>query len=100
MGIEDYGKIRHILIILIPFYQAYNYTVLFDNILIDHGKIHYCFVMSLIVNLIYYPIIYGFMIKGVFAPSVTFICMMFGFGMVIHLGCSVVCFSMCLKVSR
>ena len=52
MGIEDYGKIRHILIILIPFYQAYNYTVLFDNILIDHGKIHYCFVMSLIVNLI------------------------------------------------
>lgn len=31
MGIEDYGKISHILIILIPFYLAYNYTVLFDN---------------------------------------------------------------------
>lgn len=92
MGIGNYETIKHILIILMPFYLAYNYTVLFDNILIGYGKTHYCFVISLIVNLIYYPIMYGLMLKGIFTPGITFICMMFGFGMVTHLGCSIICF--------
>lgn len=92
MGIENSEAIRHILIILIPFYLAYGYTVLFDNILIGHGKTQYCFAISVIVNLVYYPIMYGLMLKGIFAPNITFICMMFGFGMVVHLGCSAVCF--------
>lgn len=92
MGIENYGEIRRILVLLIPFYLAYSYTVLFDNILIGNGKTQYCFITSGIVNLVYYPIVYGLMLKGVFATDMTFICMMFGFGMVVHLGCSVVCF--------
>lgn len=92
MGIENFSAIKHILVILIPFYLAYNYTVLFDNILIGYGKTYYCFIISVIVNLIYYPIVYGLMLKGVFAPSITFICMMFGFGMVTHLVCSIICF--------
>lgn len=92
MGIENPGAIEHILVILIPFYLAYNYTVLLDNILIGNGKTQYCFAISVIVNLIYYPIMYGLVLKGVFTPSITFICMMFGFGMVTHLGCSIICF--------
>lgn len=92
MGIENSETIKHILVLLIPFYFAYNYTVLFDNILIGYGKTYYGFAISVIVNLIYYPIVYGFMLKGIFTPDITFICMMFGFGMVIHLGCSIVCF--------
>lgn len=92
MGIENFEAIKHILVILIPFYLAYNYTVLFDNILIGRGKTHYCFAMSVIVNLVYYPIVYGLMLRGIFTPDITFICMMFGFGMLVHLGCSVVCF--------
>ncbi len=92
MGIENFGAIKHILVVLIPFYLAYNYTVLFDNILIGYGKTYYGFVISVIVNLIYYPIVYGLMLKGVFTPSITFICMMFGFGMVTHLVCSIICF--------
>lgn len=92
MRIENYAAIKHILVILIPFYLAYNYTVLFDNILIGYGKTHYCFAVSVIVNLIYYPFMYDLMLKGIFAPDITFICMMFGFGMVVHLLCSIVCF--------
>lgn len=92
MGIENYGEIRRILVLLIPFYLAYSYTVLFDNILIGNGKTQYCFITSGIVNLVYYPIVYRLVIKGVFVPDMTFICMMFGFGMVTHLGCSVICF--------
>ncbi len=92
MGIKNPGAIEHILVILIPFYLAYNYTVLLDNILIGNGKTQYCFAISVIVNLIYYPIMYGLVLKGVFTPSITFICMMFGFGMVTHLDCSIICF--------
>lgn len=99
MGIENFQTIKHILVILIPFYLAYNYTVLFDNILIGYGKTQYCFGISAVVNLIYYPIIYGLMSKGIFQPDITFICMMFGFGMVTHLVCSIICFSLYRRYS-
>jgi Na+-driven multidrug efflux pump len=92
MGIENHEAIKAILVTLIPFYLAYNYTVLFDNLLIGYGKTQYCFVISMIVNLIYYPAVYGLVLKGVFTPDIKFICRMFGFGMVVHLGCSVACF--------
>lgn len=94
MGIENFEAIKHILVILIPFYLSYSYTVLFDSILIGYGKTQYCFIISVIVNLIYYPIVYGFVLKGILVPNITFICMMFGFGMVTHLGCSMLCFVM------
>lgn len=97
MGIENFETIRRILVILMPFYLAYDYTVLFDNILIGYGKTHYCFAVSVIVNLVYYPVIYGLMLKGIFTPDIVFICMMFGFGMAVHLACSVICFVMCKK---
>lgn len=92
MGINNFHSIKRIIVTLLPFYLAYNYTVFLDNIFIGYGKTQYCFVTSLIVNLIYYPIIYGLMRKGIFTPNITFICMMFGFGMVTHLGCSIICF--------
>lgn len=92
MGIKNSEAIKHILVILIPFYLAYNYTVLFDSILIGNGKTYYCFGISIIINLIYYPIMYKCISKGIFTPNITFICMMFGFGMILHLFCSIICF--------
>lgn len=99
MGIENFVAVKKILIVLIPFYFAYGYTVLFDSILIGRGKTYYCFAISVIVNLIYYPIIYGLFLKGILKPDITFICMMFGFGMVIHLVCSILCFSVYRRYS-
>ena len=92
MGIRDFAAIKHILVILIPFYLAYNYSVLFDSILTGYGKTQYCFAISVVVNLVYYPIVYGLVRKGVFTPDITFICVMFGSGIVTHLVCSVLCF--------
>lgn len=92
MGIEHFAAVKQILIVLIPFYFAYGYTVLFDSILIGCGKTYYCFAISAIVNLVYYPVVYGLFLKGILKPGITFICMMFGFGMVIHLVCSIICF--------
>lgn len=98
MGIENSAPIQHIIIVLLPFYLTYNYTVLFDNIFIGYGKTHYCFLISMIVNLVYYPIIYGLTLKGVFTPNITFLCMMFGFGMVTHLNLSILCFMFCKRI--
>lgn len=92
MGIANFKTIKNIIVLLIPFYFAYNYTVLFDNILIGYGKTYYCFAVSIIVNLIYYPIMFGLMMKGIFTPGIVFVCMMFGFGMVTHLFCSIICY--------
>ena len=91
MGIENFAAVRQILIVLIPFYFAYGYTILFDSKLIGRGKTYYCFAISVIVNLVYYPIVYGLFLKGILKPGITFICMMFGFGMVLHLVCSIIC---------
>lgn len=93
MGVENPEAIRRILLILIPFYLAYNYTVLFDNILIGYGRTNDLFAISVIVNLLYYPAVYFLVRKGVFAPSINFICVMFGGGMVVHLCFSVLIFS-------
>lgn len=95
MGIENFAVIKRILVVLIPFYLAYDYAVLFDNILIGYGKTYFGFAISVIVNFVYYPIVYALMLKGIFTPDITFICMMFGGGMVVHLGCSIVCFLIC-----
>jgi len=92
MGIENFEAVKRILIDLIPFYFVYGYTVLFDNILIGCGKTYYCFAISAIVNLIYYPIVYILFLNDIFIPNITFVCMMFGFGMVIHLVCSIICY--------
>ncbi len=92
MGIEHSHTVKHILIILMPFYFAYGCTVLIDNILIGYGKTYYCFAISAVVNLIYYPVVYKLFLKGIFTPDITFICMMFGFGMVMHLVCSIISF--------
>ncbi|NBH83359.1 sodium transporter [bacterium C-53] len=100
MGIENHEIIKQILVTLIPFYLAYSYTVLLDNILIGYGKTQYCFIISAVVNLIYYPIVYILMLKGVFTSGMKFICMMFGFGMVSHLGCSILCFIIYIRNSN
>lgn len=39
----------------------------------------------------HYQIVYGLLEKGIFTPNITFICIIFGFGMVVHLGCSTLC---------
>lgn len=85
MGIENPGAIKQIILTLIPYYLAYNYIVLFDSLLIGHGKTGDLFVISVVVNLLYYPLVYRLVANGTLTPGIHFICVMFGAGMVIHL---------------
>ena len=90
MGISNYRDISKIITLLIPFYFAYGISAIFDSILIGKGKSNYLFGISLIINLIYYPIIYITVKKEIFTPSITFICIMFGLGILIHAVMSII----------
>ncbi len=88
--IEDATSISNILTVVMPFYVAYAISQVFDSIFTGRGQTKYLFAISVCVNLIYYPVIYILVLRRVFVPSITFICMMFGFGMVLHMGLSIV----------
>lgn len=82
---EDPQAILNILYLLVPFYVAYALCAVFDGILTSIGKTWYLFGISLIVNIVYYGIVYSMFLMGWFEASISFIIAMFGMGMVVHL---------------
>lgn len=85
MAVENTSDIFHIVICLLPFYIAYLGTVYIDNIFYGLGKTQYTMSISVIVNIIYYGIVYIMFKNGIFTPSINFIILMFGCGIVVHL---------------
>ena len=82
---EDPSAITHILYLSVPFYVAYAYSVILQAVLISVGKTRYIFYECLIVNFVYYGIVYGLYLAGVFEATLEFIILMFGFGLVVCL---------------
>ena len=90
MGIPDPSGIIYILALLVPFYISYNISSLFDGIFTGMGKTHFTLIISVIINIGYYGILYLLFLNGVFSETIEFVIMMFGFGMVIHMIASVI----------
>ena len=82
---EDPSAITHILYLSVPFYVAYAYSVIFQAVLISVGKTRYIFYECLIVNFVYYGIVYGLYLAGVFEATMEFIILMFGIGLIVCL---------------
>lgn len=74
----------------IPFYVTYIATSFIDSWFISKGKTHYIAFISLLVNGIYYGLLYIGFKNGMFVASMKFVILMFGFGMVFHLLISLV----------
>ncbi|WNY26775.1 hypothetical protein [Methanolapillus ohkumae] len=89
---QDTQTILNILYLAVPFYVAYALAVVFDSVFVSVGKTKYLFLISIIVNIGYYGIVYLLFLSGWFTASLHFIIMMFGFGMVVHLLFSVLFF--------
>ncbi|MCL2460153.1 MAG: hypothetical protein FWF19_02175 [Euryarchaeota archaeon] len=79
----DPQAILNIVYLALPFYMVYAINTIFSSIFIATGKTIYNFLVSIIVNIGYYGIVYGLYLAGYFDPTVEFIIMMFGFGMVV-----------------
>lgn len=83
-GMFDDISIRLFRMLLI-YYLVYGFTALFDGFFVAKGRTQYLFYISLIVNIIYYGIVYILFFNGLFVANLDFIVHMFGVGMVIHL---------------
>lgn len=82
--IENYVKIGNIILMLMIFYSTYPISIVYDNIFISQGKTYYLIINSLIVNLIYYRIVYVWIENGVLNPNLYTICLIYGIGLLIH----------------
>lgn len=94
---EDPSAITHILYLSVPFYVAYAYSVILQAVLISVGKTRYIFYECLIVNFVYYGIVYGLYLAGVFKATMEFIILMFGIGLVVCLAIDAVLYIYSMK---
>lgn len=70
--------------------MAYAYSVILQSVLISVGKTRYIFYECLFVNFVYYGIVYGLYLAGVFEATIEFIILMFGMGLMVCLVLDVV----------
>ena len=82
---DDPSAITYILYLSVPFYVFYAFSVVIQAVLISVGKTRYIFYECLIVNFVYYGIVYGLYLAGVFEATLEFIIFMFGIGLVVCL---------------
>jgi len=69
----------------VPFYVFYAFSVVLQGVLISVGRTDYLLMESAVDNLIYYGIMYGLYLMGVFEASLDFAIILFGFGMIVCL---------------
>lgn len=84
MAIEA-NEILNILYILVPFYLTYLPSTIIDSWFVSKGKVIYNSINSLIVNVVYYGVLYVLFQKNIFETNMNFIIYMFGVGMIVHL---------------
>jgi len=98
--LKDYRLITSIIKVSTIFYLFYMISLVIDNIFIAQNQSKYLFYISLIVNLIYYPIVYYLVKINFFTPSINFICYMFGIGILIHMILSILFLYLLIKLKK
>ena len=86
----DSNQIMPIVMMSIPFYLTYIVSAFIDAWFISKGKTIYNMIISLIVNIVYYGIVFILFKSGLFTMNMNFIIYMFGGGMVVHMILSII----------
>ena len=84
MSVSNTDAVLGILYSVMPFYIAYLASAFLDAWFTSRGRTEYLMLTSVVVNIVYYGIVYLIFNTGKIEPSISFICAMFGFGMVVH----------------
>ncbi|WP_297205267.1 hypothetical protein [uncultured Brachyspira sp.] len=82
--LENYNDIYLIVLKLSPFYIFYAFSIIPDNIFIGYGKTLYNLINSIIINFVYYGIVYFLYLKGYINFNMNTIIIMFGLGIILH----------------
>lgn len=85
MGVNPYQEILNILYLLVPYYLCYVIAALLDAWFVSRGKTIYLLLNSVIVNIVYYGVMYLLFQAGAFACNIDFIIHLFGLGMAVHM---------------
>lgn len=97
MNAEAYATIEYIVLVQSAFYIIYMYNCIFDGTIYGRGKTFYMFIQSVLVNCVYYVIMFILWITGIFIPTLFSISMMFGIGMALDLIPTIGCYLYLLK---
>lgn len=89
MGINNDKDILNILYILVPYYICYMVAAMIDAWFVSKGKTIYLFINSVMVNIVYYGIMYILFKIDTFTLNIYFIIHLFGVGMVVHMFISI-----------
>lgn len=81
----NYKNILNILCLLVPYYMCYITAAVIDAWFVSKGKTSYLFINSVIVNILYYGVMYALFQAGIFTLNINFIVHLFGLGMLVHM---------------
>ncbi len=90
MGVQNAADVLRIVRFMVPFYIGYAVSACIDGWFVSYGRTIYACINSVVVNVGYYGVMYVLFQKGIFPVNMLFIEILFGVGMVIHLGVSLV----------
>ena len=93
----DSNRIMPIVIMSMPFYLTYIVSAFIDAWFISKGKTIYNMIISLIVNIVYYGLVFILFKNGIFTMNIYFIIYMFGGGMVVHMLVSIIIYDIDIK---
>lgn len=93
MGVKDAADVLRIIRSMAPFYVCYAVAACIDGWFVSYGKTVYIFINSVVVNIGYYGIMYVLFQRNIFSVNMTFIEILFGFGMVVHLAVSLILYA-------
>lgn len=93
----DSNQIMPIVMMSIPFYLTYIVSAFIDAWFISKGKTIYNMMISLLVNIVYYGIVFVLFKNDIFTINMNFIIYMFGGGMLAHMGLSIVLYNLEIK---
>lgn len=82
LGYADVDRLFQLVLLLLGFYVVYSFQSLVHAVFLGLGKTNYILVQSLITNAVYYGGAFLLYRAGIWAPTLTGIAMLFGWGMV------------------
>ncbi len=85
LNVADYETVYYIVLLETGFYITYifNHCVM-DSTFYGLGKTQYLVVQSILIDVIYYGLMFILYLAGIFVPSLLDICLMFGVGMLLN----------------
>ena len=81
LGYSDTDALFRLVLLLLGFYMVYAFQNVFDAVFYALGKTNYMLFESIATNTLYYGVALLLYCAGVWAPSLTGIALLFGFGM-------------------